>query len=213
MYGWMCCNQWEKWAQWDDEDNRVAQDSLRSQIEVLRRHRVGVRVGQRQRRQAPARGARPSTTASCRICTGRTRSSTPCPRWPPTLTGERVWDGIQMAGPVQLATAELLVQRTIRRHPRGHRRTGRQRAHPAVREPEEVHPRRQALADQRRVVLPRRLEPEKRCADQHSARRRSPLRARPTTRRSSRARRSSRTTSRRAPSSRRSPRTAGTPTR
>lgn len=38
MYGWMCCNQWEKWAQWDDEDNRVAQDSLRSQIDVLRSH-------------------------------------------------------------------------------------------------------------------------------------------------------------------------------
>ncbi len=38
MYGWMCCNQWEKWNQWDDEDNRVAQDSLRSQIEGLRSH-------------------------------------------------------------------------------------------------------------------------------------------------------------------------------
>ena len=38
MFGWMCCNQWEKWAQWDDEDNRVAQDSLRSQILTLRRH-------------------------------------------------------------------------------------------------------------------------------------------------------------------------------
>ena len=38
MYGWMCCNQWEKWSQWDDEDSRVAQDSLRSQIEALRSH-------------------------------------------------------------------------------------------------------------------------------------------------------------------------------
>ncbi len=52
MFGWMCCNQWEKWPQWDDEDNRVAQDSLRSQIQILRRACVGVRVGQRQRRQA-----------------------------------------------------------------------------------------------------------------------------------------------------------------
>ena len=57
MFGWMCCNQWEKWSQWDDEDNRVAQDSLRSQILALRQHRVGVRVGQRQRRPAAARGA------------------------------------------------------------------------------------------------------------------------------------------------------------
>lgn len=38
MYGWMCCNQWEKWAQWDDEDRRVALASLRSQIESLRPH-------------------------------------------------------------------------------------------------------------------------------------------------------------------------------
>ena len=38
MYGWMCCNQWEKWPQWDAEDNRVARDSLRSQIGMLRSH-------------------------------------------------------------------------------------------------------------------------------------------------------------------------------
>ena len=36
MSGWMCCNQWEKWEQWDDEDHRVAQESLRSQIGMLR---------------------------------------------------------------------------------------------------------------------------------------------------------------------------------
>jgi exo-1,4-beta-D-glucosaminidase len=38
MYGWMCCNQWERWPQWDDEDRRVAADSLRSQIGMLRSH-------------------------------------------------------------------------------------------------------------------------------------------------------------------------------
>ncbi|OYN78380.1 glycoside hydrolase family 2 protein [Mycolicibacterium sphagni] len=38
MYGWMCCNQWEKWQQWDDEDHRVSQESLRSQIAMLRSH-------------------------------------------------------------------------------------------------------------------------------------------------------------------------------
>ena len=38
MYGWMCCNQWEKWSQWDAEDHQVAQDSLRSQILMLRSH-------------------------------------------------------------------------------------------------------------------------------------------------------------------------------
>ncbi|MGB2589214.1 MAG: hypothetical protein WBG02_17925 [Candidatus Acidiferrum sp.] len=38
MFGWMCCNQWEMWDQWDDEDYRVAQESLRSQILMLRNH-------------------------------------------------------------------------------------------------------------------------------------------------------------------------------
>ncbi|HTZ90700.1 MAG TPA: hypothetical protein VMA71_10170 [Alloacidobacterium sp.] len=38
MFGWMCCNQWEKWDQWSEEDHRVAADSLRSQILMLRAH-------------------------------------------------------------------------------------------------------------------------------------------------------------------------------
>lgn len=38
MFGWMCCNQWEKWAQWSEEDYRVAPESLRSQILMLRSH-------------------------------------------------------------------------------------------------------------------------------------------------------------------------------
>ncbi len=38
MFGWMCCNQWEKWEQWDAEDHQVAVDSLRSQILMLHNH-------------------------------------------------------------------------------------------------------------------------------------------------------------------------------
>jgi exo-1,4-beta-D-glucosaminidase len=38
MLGWMCCNQWEKWNQWSAEDHRVAAQSLRSQILMLRAH-------------------------------------------------------------------------------------------------------------------------------------------------------------------------------
>ena len=38
MYGWMCCNQWEKWDQWTDEDHQIAQESLRSQILTLHNH-------------------------------------------------------------------------------------------------------------------------------------------------------------------------------
>lgn len=38
MAGWMCCNQWEKWQQWNAEDHRVAMASLHSQIQLLRTH-------------------------------------------------------------------------------------------------------------------------------------------------------------------------------
>jgi exo-1,4-beta-D-glucosaminidase len=38
VFGWMCCNQWEKWDQWSEEDHRVAPQSLRSQILMLRPH-------------------------------------------------------------------------------------------------------------------------------------------------------------------------------
>ena len=38
MFGWMCCNQWEKWDQWNEEDQQVALQSLRSQIVMLRAH-------------------------------------------------------------------------------------------------------------------------------------------------------------------------------
>ncbi len=42
MMGWMCCNQWERWNQWDAEDHRVARESLRSQIRMLRSHASAV---------------------------------------------------------------------------------------------------------------------------------------------------------------------------
>jgi len=38
MMGWMCCNQWEHWDQWDAEDHRVALESLRAQVRMLRGH-------------------------------------------------------------------------------------------------------------------------------------------------------------------------------
>lgn len=38
MAGWMCCNQWEKWEQWDTEDYGVAMASLRTQIQLFRTH-------------------------------------------------------------------------------------------------------------------------------------------------------------------------------
>jgi exo-1,4-beta-D-glucosaminidase len=38
MLGWMCCGQWESWDQWNAEDHRVAAESMRSLIEMLRSH-------------------------------------------------------------------------------------------------------------------------------------------------------------------------------
>jgi exo-1,4-beta-D-glucosaminidase len=98
MFGWMCCNQWEKWAQWDDEDNRVAQNSLRSQILALRDHPSvflwangsdglpppAVRAGYREiLKSLHWQNAVVDTVSS--LATG--------------ADGERIWDGIQMAGP------------------------------------------------------------------------------------------------------------------
>src|ERR1035438_6500756 len=36
--GWCCCDHWEKWANWKDEDHSIAAASLRDQIRRLRGH-------------------------------------------------------------------------------------------------------------------------------------------------------------------------------
>lgn len=38
MLGWMCCQQWEHWAEWSSEDQWVARASLRARIRELRSH-------------------------------------------------------------------------------------------------------------------------------------------------------------------------------
>ena len=38
LAGWCCCDHWERWYQWDDEDYRVSENSLRDQIRRLRIH-------------------------------------------------------------------------------------------------------------------------------------------------------------------------------
>jgi exo-1,4-beta-D-glucosaminidase len=98
MYGWMCCNQWEKWSQWGDEDTRVAQDSLRSQIEGLRSHPSVFVWANGSDGRAPEdvlseyrsilsdlhwQNATVDTVSSLAV----------------NDLGERGWDGIQMAGP------------------------------------------------------------------------------------------------------------------
>jgi exo-1,4-beta-D-glucosaminidase len=36
--GWCCCDQWENWLDWDQENERIAGDSLRDQLRRLERH-------------------------------------------------------------------------------------------------------------------------------------------------------------------------------
>lgn len=38
MPGWTCCDAWEKWTNWKPEQHEVANESLRSQIRILRTH-------------------------------------------------------------------------------------------------------------------------------------------------------------------------------
>jgi exo-1,4-beta-D-glucosaminidase len=38
MPGWTCCDAWEKWKNWKSEQHKIAEESLRSQVHVLRNH-------------------------------------------------------------------------------------------------------------------------------------------------------------------------------
>jgi exo-1,4-beta-D-glucosaminidase len=38
MAGWCCCDEWEQWKHWSADDDRIASESLRSQIRRLRNH-------------------------------------------------------------------------------------------------------------------------------------------------------------------------------
>lgn len=98
MLGWMCCNEWEHWAQWSTEDYRVAQESLRSQILMLRSH-PAVFVwanGSDGRPPAPIRDDyhRILTDLHWQNAIVDTVSS-----FARGANGSRLWDGIHMQGP------------------------------------------------------------------------------------------------------------------
>jgi exo-1,4-beta-D-glucosaminidase len=38
MPGWTCCDAWEQWSNWKEEQHKIAAESLRSQIGILRNH-------------------------------------------------------------------------------------------------------------------------------------------------------------------------------
>jgi exo-1,4-beta-D-glucosaminidase len=98
MFGWMCCNQWEKWGQWSEEDHRVASQSLRSQILMLRPH-ASVFVwasGSDGLPPAPVRQEyhRILTELHWQDAVVDTVSS-----FARGANGDKVWDGIRMEGP------------------------------------------------------------------------------------------------------------------
>jgi len=98
MFGWMCCNQWEKWDQWNEEDHSVASRSLRSQILMLRPH-ASVFIWSNA-----SDGLPPEL-----ICQDYNKTLTEL-HWQNAVVntvsafakdadGNRVWDGIRMEGP------------------------------------------------------------------------------------------------------------------
>jgi exo-1,4-beta-D-glucosaminidase len=98
MVGWMCCNQWEKWPQWDDEDRGVAQASMRSQIAMLRSHAAAFVWANGSDGRPPAEVLgwyhdilREMHWQNAIVDTVSSYTT--------NAAGERLWDGIQMAGP------------------------------------------------------------------------------------------------------------------
>jgi exo-1,4-beta-D-glucosaminidase len=98
MLGWMCCNQWEKWNQWSAEDHRVAVESLRSQILMLRAHASVFLWANGSDGLAPA----PVLSAYHRVLTGlhwQNAVVDTVSSFAQNANGEREWDGIHMQGP------------------------------------------------------------------------------------------------------------------
>ena len=98
MYGWMCCNQWEKWQQWDAEDRRVATDSLRSQIEVLRSH-PSVFVWANGSDGRPPEDLRTAYRTIIDDLHWQNATVDTVSAFARDPAGKPLWDGIQMSGP------------------------------------------------------------------------------------------------------------------
>ena len=98
MYGWMCCNQWEKWPQWDAEDHRVARDSLRSQIRILRSH-PSVFLWANGSDGRPPEDVRQDYRAILADLHWQNAIVDTVSAFGRDKDGKPLWDGIQMSGP------------------------------------------------------------------------------------------------------------------
>ena len=98
MFGWMCCNQWEKWDQWNEEDHRVAVESLRSQLLMLRPH-ASVFIwanGSDGRPPDPVRNQYHDVLSAVHWQNAIVDTVSSFAK---DAKGEHLWDGINMEGP------------------------------------------------------------------------------------------------------------------
>lgn len=98
MVGWMCCNQWERWPQWDAEDFGVAKASLRSQITMLRSH-ASAFVWANASDGRPPPDVADAYHGILRELHWQNATVDSVSSYTVGADGERLWDGIQMAGP------------------------------------------------------------------------------------------------------------------
>lgn len=98
MYGWMCCNQWEHWKQWSPEDYRVADQSLRSVILMLRSHPSVFLWANGSDGRPPAR-VRASYHRILKNLHWQNAVVDTVSSQARSADGKILWDGIQMPGP------------------------------------------------------------------------------------------------------------------
>lgn len=98
MFGWMCCNQWERWSQWSQEDHRVAPESLRSQILMLRAH-ASAFVWANGSDGLPPDDIRNEYHRVVADLHWQNTAVDTVSAFAKDAKGDRVWDGIRMEGP------------------------------------------------------------------------------------------------------------------
>lgn len=98
MFGWMCCNQWEKWDQWDAEDHSVARASLQSQIRMLRGHAAAF-IWANGSDGYPPEGVLDGYHEILRELHWQNAVVDTVSSYARDKNGERRWNGIHMEGP------------------------------------------------------------------------------------------------------------------
>ena len=98
MFGWMCCNQWEKWDQWNEEDHSVASQSLRSQILMLRPH-ASVFIWSNASDGLPPEPICQDYNKTITELHWNNAVVNTVSAFAKDANGNRVWDGIRMEGP------------------------------------------------------------------------------------------------------------------